>query len=156
DDDPEVLGAIALGLGEIGDAAAIDALMRHLDYPADQTRFDVAYAVASLGDARAIEPLREFVARDDFAWPANEALEATGDPAAIDAIEPALSQRAHRLTRVRAAAALLALDADHELARATLLGALRAWRVQLRALAVESLRRVGGRWAIEPLRELST
>ena len=158
DDDSEVLGAVALALGEVGDARAADALVRLLDRElhGDALRFDAAYALASLGDARSIDTLAELASYPDLAWSAAEALERTGDPSAADAVAPMLrARKLPQITQVRAAAALLALDADSahaSSARDALTSALRAWKFEVRALAVESLARVGGPWAVEPLR----
>ena len=56
---------------------------------------------------------------------------------------------------VRAAAALLALDADHAGGRAHLVAALDHRKLPVRGLAVEQLERVGGAWAEEPLARLA-
>jgi HEAT repeat protein len=156
--DGEVVCAIALALGEIGDPRAADALAGALDHSVDQTRFDVAYALASLGDARAVAVLAAFAAHKALTWPAIEGLENTADASAVDALAPLLMRRrTPRLYKVRAAAAILALDPDGAAARnarATLTAALRSWRFEVRALAVESLRRVGGDWSRAPLQAL--
>jgi HEAT repeat protein len=158
DEDAEVIGAAALGLGAIGDRRAAGHLSRFLDHPRDETRFDAAYGLARLSDARAVAPLASFLEHPQHAWDAIEGLEMTGSPAAAAALAPLLERRfvARRL-RLRAAGALLALDADHRLAgraRQLIVTGLGAWRLEHRALAVVLAGQVGQTWALAPLRAL--
>lgn len=52
-----VRGRAALMLGKLGDARAVDPLIRALDAPGFQTPLNAAQALGQLGDQRAIEPL---------------------------------------------------------------------------------------------------
>lgn len=52
-----VRGRAALMLGKLGDARALEPLIRALDAPGYQTPMNAAEALGNLGDARAIEPL---------------------------------------------------------------------------------------------------
>ncbi|MBI1259232.1 MAG: HEAT repeat domain-containing protein [Chloroflexi bacterium] len=52
-----VRGRAALMLGKIGDARAVEPLIRALDAPGFQTPLYAAQSLGKLGDPRAIEPL---------------------------------------------------------------------------------------------------
>lgn len=52
-----VRGRAALMLGKLGDARAVDPLIRALDAPGFQTPLNAVQALGKLGDVRAIEPL---------------------------------------------------------------------------------------------------
>ena len=76
DADGEVVSAAALSLGAIGERRAANRMAELLDtWSRPETRFDLAYALADLGDSRALPVLVELVARDDLAWDAIEGLE---------------------------------------------------------------------------------
>ncbi|WP_428261861.1 HEAT repeat domain-containing protein [Haliangium sp.] len=195
DDDGEVVAAAALALGAVGETRARERLAELLDtWSRPRTRFDLAYALADLGDARALDVLATFLDDDGLAWDAIEALErlagtlpgagadgrvpgkteparsASPDhaddvpsPAELRAgaavyIAPLLSKRGvAAMIKLRAAAAVLALDPDNpaaEPARAALLAGLRARKRERRGLTIELLARVGGPWAIAPLQAL--
>jgi HEAT repeat protein len=160
DQDGEVLSAIALGLATIGDPRAAGHLVRLLGHDRPQTRFDAAYALAELGDARGAEVLASFVHDRNVGWPAIEALERIGSAHALATLAQLLPWRLLRPPhlRVRAAAAVLALDAGGDAApraRQVLIGALRSRRLDVRGLAVDRLGAVGGAWAIGPLDALA-
>ncbi len=55
-----VRGRAALMLGKLGDARAVDPLIRALDAPGFQTPINAAQALGQIGDPRAIEPLIAF------------------------------------------------------------------------------------------------
>jgi HEAT repeat protein len=157
DADGEVAGAAAQALGAIGDPRAIDGLARLLEHARPATRFETAFALAELGDARAVPALVPFLDDKELAWSAVDGLERAGGAEAATALAALLDARVARPLKLRAAAAALtagATGAAAERARAVLLAGLRAWRPELRALAVEWLGRAGGPWASAALREL--
>jgi HEAT repeat protein len=158
DTDSEVLGAVALGLGQIGDNRAAGHLAELLDHDNKKVRFDAAYALSQLGDKRATGELSSHVEDRALGWDAIEALEGLGDRQAVGALAKAwISPRTPRPLRLRAAAAVLALDPEGdevEAARRVLEGGLRAWKLEHRGLAVELVGKVGGPWAEDLLRAL--
>ena len=164
DDDGEVVGAAALALGSVGDASALEPLADQLEQWDDpRARFDIAYALAELGDARSVPVLADFVRDRDVAWDAIEALERTGHS---DAIAPLATLVGERRTTprlaLRAAAAVLhlAAGADEQpaepvaAARKSLLAGVRARKLDHRGLAVSLLGAVGSDWAVSELRAL--
>jgi HEAT repeat protein len=79
DSDGEVVGAVAVALGAIGETRAIEPLAALLEsWARPETRFDIAYALADLGDARAVDVLGGFVDDRRVGWDAIEALERVG------------------------------------------------------------------------------
>ena len=171
DSDGEVAGAVALALGHIGEARAVAPLLDLLEvWSRPRTRFDIAYALADLGEPRAADVLAEFLDDANLAWDAIEAIERTGAPRGAARLAPLLERRFLAPTsKLRAAAAVLGLsDASsdalpgdlHDLqataarAREVLLAGLRARKRDQRGLAVQLLGRVGGVWAVAPLRDL--
>ncbi len=151
EDNGEVLSALALALGELGDARAVDRLAEVLDHSDLQARFNAAYALASFRDGRAVDTLVELLPHKDLGWASIEGLEKAGDARAVEPLAQLVTaKRGNRLTKVRAAQAILALEgtvADAETARAELVAALAAWKFEVRALAVEAVTHVGGAWA---------
>lgn len=194
DSDGQVVGAVAVALGAIGEARAIAPLAALLEsWTRPETRFDIAYALADLGDARAVDVLGGFVDDGRVGWDAIDALERLGarlsarthpddrpvseqppgdevllgqEHADADAVccaaagymAPLLRRRSlDPMLVLRAAAAILALDADNpaaESARDRLLAGLSARKREHRGLAIDLLARVGGRWAVAPLERL--
>jgi HEAT repeat protein len=171
DPDPQVVGAVALGLGATGDARAPALLARLLDHADAGARFDAAYALAQLGDRRGADVLRAALTDSERDWDAVIALEQLGADSA-----PALAALLDRRgispeVQTRAAAAIVAVvdgvDGDHgdgvdvdvvdvaARARAYLVAALDARRLPVRGLAVDELARVGGAWALGPLAALA-
>ena len=75
-----VRGRAALMLGKIGDARAVEPLIRALDAPGYQTPLYAAQSLGKLGDARAIEPLIRAMEshNDKMRDAAQEALEKLG------------------------------------------------------------------------------
>lgn len=75
-----VRGRAALMLGKIGDARAVEPLIRALEAPGFQTPYHAAQALGELGDARAIEPLMMLAAsgKDKTREAALEALRRLG------------------------------------------------------------------------------
>lgn len=59
-----VRGRAALMLGKLGDARAVDPLIRALDTPGFQITLNAVEALGKLGDPRAIEPLKRFLNTD--------------------------------------------------------------------------------------------
>lgn len=199
DSDGEVVGAAAVALGAIGDADARPRLAALLEtWSTPQTRLDIAYALAELGDVRAVDVLGGVVDLEPCAWDAIEALERLGtsltppgdsaaasdpeagaddaggapallggdaaDPATVrnaaaTYIAPLLRKRFKPTLKLRAAAAVLALDPDNpaaDSARRTLLTGLRARRREQRGLAIELLGRVGDHDAALALERLAS
>lgn len=185
DSDGEVVGAVAVALGAIGERRAVAPLAALLDsWSRPETRFDIAYALADLGDVRAVETLGGFADHKQLGWDAIEALEKLGtslgtnlgaEPgtdatpipdtdagairsAAADYLVPLLARRfLDPMRKLRAAGALLALDPDHpgvDSARKLILAGLGARKREQVGLAVELLGRVGGDWARDPLTQL--
>lgn len=158
DADAEVAGAAALGLGAVGDPRAVGHLAGRLDHPAPKTRFEIAYALAQLGSDRGWRQLVDGLSDDELGWSAIEMLERLNARAALDALlDFALGRKGTRVNRVRAAAAVLALAPDHPRAgdaHGALHKALRSFKLEVRALAVQELGRVGGEAAAGPLQAL--
>ena len=153
DRDPQVVAAAALSLGAIGEREAIAHLLRHLDHVDDSTRFDVAYALAELGDASGRRILTMALADADRAWDAVAALATLRD---ADGLASALTmKKAAPESTVLAAGSLLSLRPDDQPACRVLLAALGARKVHVRGLAVEQLGKVGGDWAVIPLEKLA-
>jgi len=161
EEDGEVLGAIALALGAIGNREAavhLDGLLARDDMGAlrEETRFDTAYALAALGGSAARPVLCRFLTHAHLAWDAIEGLEKLGEPAAVEALAPLLDlKRLVLQTKLRAAAAILRLSPQHAAAgraRDALLEGLNARKMLDGGLAVQLLGQVGSAWAVEPLR----
>jgi len=157
DEDAEVVSAVALALGSLGDEGAIEPLAAALDHPEGQTRFDVAYALTELGDDRGYEPLVARLAEDDLAWDAIDSLERIGEERAADPLGKLINRKTAPVhVQLRAAGALLVLARGHEQApraKEILLEGLKLRKIEQRGVAADQLQRVGGKWAIEPLRE---
>ncbi len=157
--DPQVLGAVALGLGATGDPRAPGHLARLLDHEAPMVRFDAAYALAQLRDRRGRAALEAALADRERDWDAVCALEELGDPAAAPALAANVARRATSpQVAVRAASAVLTLDPDGAhaaAARAHLLAALDHRKLDVRGLAVERLGVVGRGWAMSALAKLA-
>jgi len=75
-----VRGRAALMLGKLGDARAVEPLIRALDAPGFQTPLYAAQSLGKLGDPRAIEPLLRAIEshNDKMREAAQEALEKLG------------------------------------------------------------------------------
>jgi HEAT repeat protein len=158
DRDGEVIGAAALSVGAIAKddatqkARAVPALTAKLDHTSPSTRFDVAYALAELGEAAGQDALAAAIGDQDRAW---DAVSALGELKAEGELAKAVAARATPAeARVLAAGKLLAI-ADSEAARAVLLEALTNRKVHVRGLAVEQLADIGGAWAKQPLEKLA-
>lgn len=158
DDDGEVLGAVALSLGAIGDRRAGAHLAPLLEHHRRETRFEAAYALAQLGDPRAAPVLGAFLTAEATGWDAASALELLGDAGAAPLAEVLTSDaRLPPRIALRIAGALLAAAPDHPSApraRDLLADGLRLRKLEERGVAVSELARVGGPWALPPLREL--
>jgi len=159
DGDGEVVGAAALAVGAIGKHeaskrdAAVAALTRKLDHASAGTRFDVAYALAELGDPAGRDVLVAAVSDADRAW---DAVTALAELRATDALARAAGALATPMeARVLAAGKLLVLGEDSEQARTLLVDALTDRKVHVRGLAIEQLGEVGGTWAKAPLEKLA-
>lgn len=148
EEDAEVLGAIALSLGAIGNAECANAIADLLDHSAPQTRLDAAYALAQLGDRRASQTLATFLADADLGWDAVIALETLGADS-LSHFEAFLESPAGEArVRLRAAGAHLTLgEGTHASAQTCLIDGLRSRKVELRGLALEELSKCAGDWA---------
>ena len=148
EDDAEVLGAIALSLGAIGNAECANAIAALLDHSASQTRLDAAYALAQLSDPRASQTLAAFLADADLGWDAVIALETLGADS-LPHFEAFLERPAGEdRVRIRAAGAQLTLGkGTHASAQACLIDGLRSRKVELRGLALQELAKCAGDWA---------
>lgn len=159
DKDPQVVGAAALALGAIAkdDAAkreradaALAAKLTHADAGA---RFDVAYALAELGNSAGRATLEAAATDEGRAWDAVNALvelEATDELTRVVA-----NRKAPQEARVLAAGRVLKLGVTDTSARTVLLEALDARKVHVRGVAIEQLAEVGGSWASAPLEKLA-
>lgn len=151
-EDSEVLGAIALGLGAIGNKECVEKIAPLLDQSSSQTRLDAAYALAQLGDLRAKAPLAAALPAKEGGWDAVCALEELGPSSSEPLLAFLVSGKGEVQVRLRAASALLALDQEgQDLAHNTLTGGLRERKYELRALAVQLLEEHGDSRANAPL-----
>ncbi|HTL33133.1 MAG TPA: HEAT repeat domain-containing protein [Kofleriaceae bacterium] len=159
DRDAQVVGAAALSVGAIAkeDAAkkdkAIAALVEKLEHKDANARFDVAYALAELGRNDGADVLAKYFADEERAWDAVTALVELDAKAEL--VKAAESKRTVAEARVLAAGKVLALDASQEFARAVLIESLTHRKPNVRGLAIEQLRIVGGTWAKAPLEKLA-
>jgi HEAT repeat protein len=171
DKDPQVVGAAALALGAIAKddtdrrETAKTALADHLDAGGD-ARFDLAYALAELGDSRGRETLATACTDEERAWDAVNALAELR--ATEDLARAVADKKSVAVARVLAAGRLLALDSgsatpartgfaegSSDAARTVLLEGLVSRKGHVRGLAVEQLADVGGAWAKAPLEKLA-
>jgi HEAT repeat protein len=155
DGDPQVVGAAALSLGAIGArdrARVVAALADSLAHTDVGARFDVAYALAELGDDRGRAVLAAALTDGERAWDAVTALGVLR--AAAELRTAVLAKKVPQEAQVLAAGRLLAVE-DDPLAQKLLLDALTARKTHVRGLAVEQLGEVGGAWAKAPLERLA-
>jgi len=159
DRDPQVIGAAALSVGAIAATndnkrpRAVSALSARLASSDPGTRFDVAYALAELGEAAGRTALADSIDDPERAW---DAVTALAQIAASDELARAVaSKKAPAEARVLAAGKLLALR-DDDPARKVLVEHLKSRKFNVRGLAIEQLAEIGGAWAIAPLEKLST
>jgi HEAT repeat protein len=138
------LGALATALGSAR-ATRTDA--------APNARFDIAYALTDLDDARGRATLADALADPDRAWDAVSALaQVHARPELERAIE---SKHTPHEAAALAAGRLVALEPEHAAARAVLVDALGARKVNVRCISIEQLGEVGGAWAVPPLEKLA-
>ena len=159
DRDAQVVGAAALSVGAIAKddserrERAVAALNAKLDHSKVETRFDVAYALAELGDASGKDVLIGALDDPDRAW---DAVSALAELRAIEELAQAIEAKATPPeARVLAAGKLYALRGEDAAAREVLLGALGSRKGHVRGLAVEQLGAVAGAWAKAPLEKLA-
>lgn len=163
DKDPQVASSAALALGVIPgrvDEPALatrarTALVEHLDHGDPSTRFDVAYALADLGDPAGRVVLSRALGDADRAWDAVTALAKLGAPADLDELAAALADRSVPTEATVLAAGRLLAHRPSEPAKRVLLAALTARKTHVRGLAVEQLVEVGGDWAVGPLETMA-
>lgn len=161
DKDPQVIGAAALALGAIPAATertdlairAKTALVEQLDHPSDAARFDVAYALAELGDPAGTRTLVRALQDPERAWDAVGALANLRDAAALAGV--LTDRNVPPEATVLAAGSILKLGTPSQAAQRVLVAGLTARKTHVRGLAVEQLADVGGAWAIEPLEKLA-
>ena len=153
DSDGEVLGAIALALATVGDTRAAGHICRLLTHERRQTRFDAAYALAELNDSRGLRVLAECASDRDLGWDAVCALHRLGGDQVLTRLADLCADKhAPREVILRGASAYLDLGGSSHDIQAVLLAGLNARKLEHRALAVEELGKVGGPWAVAPLR----
>jgi HEAT repeat protein len=159
DRDAQVVGAAALSVGAIAkvDQAlaprALSALRAKIEHPDAGTRFDVAYALAELGDETGRAVLAKAAADTERAW---DAINALGELRATEELSRAVAaKKTPTEVRVLAAGRLLAAGAGDDNARAVLVEALTDRKIHVRGIAIEQLTAVGGAWAKEPLERLA-
>ena len=128
-----------------------------VDHKDRGARFDVAYALAELGDGAGRPVLLEELDDVDRAWDAVTALQTLGTPDDVKVLSRSLAnRRVPPEATVLAAGAVLRLGGgNEEAARQVILTALTARKVHVRGLAIEQLAEVGGLWAREPLEKLA-
>ncbi|NVB77572.1 MAG: HEAT repeat domain-containing protein [Kofleriaceae bacterium] len=159
DRDGQVVGAAALSVGAIAklDEAlkprALSALRAKIDHGDASARFDVAYALAELGDEGGRAVLAKAATDVERAWDANSAL---GELGATQELARAVSaKKTPPEARVLAAGRLLAAGGGDDDTRGVLIDALTDRKIHVRGLAVEQLTAVGGPWAKAPLEKLA-
>lgn len=163
DKDPQVASSAALALGVIPGrledpalaARAKTSLVEHLDHGDPSTRFDVAYALADLGDPAGRPVLSRSLGDAERAWDAVTALANLGSDADLDELAAALSDRSVPTEATVLAAGRVLVKRASEPAKRVLLAALEARKTHVRGLAVEQLTEVGGEWAVAPLEKAS-
>lgn len=159
DKDPQVVAAAALSLGAIEDKTAVEPLAKALDHKQAATRFDIAYALAELGDARGRDYLVAGLSEEERAWDAVTALAWLGKPDDAEALGRAIASR-HTPTEAATLAAgkLLVIQPNgthHDAARKVLVSNLTSRKGHVRGLAIEQLGAVAGAWAVAPLEKLA-
>ena len=159
DRDPHVSSAAALAIGAIAsersDLAprAVAALVPKLNHADPCARFDVAYALAEIGDASGREVLSAALVDPERSWDAVTALAKIGAGAELE--RAVASRNIAREAATLAAGRLLARAPESERARQVLIDALGARALHIRGIAVEQLAEVGGSWATLPLEKLA-
>jgi HEAT repeat protein len=164
DKDPQVASSAALALGVIPGRLADEALatraktalVEHLDHGDASTRFDVAYALADLGDPAGRVVLSRSLGDAERAWDAVTALANLGSPADLDELAAALTDRSVPTEATVLAAGKLLAKRPSEPAKRVLLAALTARKTHVRGLAVEQLTECGGEWAVRDLEKAAT
>jgi hypothetical protein len=128
-------------------------LSTKIDHVDAGARFEVAYALAELGNDSGRNILAQFLSDEARAW---DAVSALAELNAADELAKAVDAKTtpHE-ARVLAAGKLLAIDHEHANARAVLVEHLTNRKVHVRSLAIEQLAAVGGAWAHEPLQKLA-
>lgn len=159
DKDAQVAGAAALSLGAIAQtdatkkARALTALSTKLDHVEASARFEVAYALAQLGDGSGRSILALALVDEARAW---DAVSALGELRAAEELGKAVAGKATPAeAKVLAAGKLLAIDPEHAGARAVLVEHLTNRKVHVRSLSIEQITAVGGAWAHDPLQKLA-
>jgi HEAT repeat protein len=136
------------GLGLLGDARAVEPLLRALSDPGSNIRYSAAAALGRLGDARAVEPLLHALSDpdEDVRSSAADALGLLGDARAVEPLLHALSDPDGRV-RSSAADALGKLG---EPAVEPLIRVLSDPRGYIRSSTADALGKLGEP-AVEPL-----
>jgi HEAT repeat protein len=161
DKDPQVVGAAALSVGaiasELGDAGkretAQAALAPKLDHTDPGARFDIAYALADLDDARGQPTLAAALDDEGRAWDAVTALARLR--ATVELARAVTGKKTPNEAATLAAGRLLALDPDNAPAKKAIVDALTHRKVHVRGIAIEQLGEIGGAWAKAPLDKLA-
>ncbi|MEO6772145.1 MAG: HEAT repeat domain-containing protein [Kofleriaceae bacterium] len=161
DKDPQVVGAAALAVGaiasELGEPgkrdAALAGLAAKLDHANAGARFDVAYALADLEDARGKATLAAALDEEARAWDAVTALARLH--AATELAQAVAGKKTPHEAATLAAGRLLAIEPEHAAARRAIVEALTHRKIHVRGIAIEQLGEIGGAWAKAPLERLA-
>ena len=161
DKDPQVVGAAALSVGaiasELGEADKRDtartALGDKLEHADTGARFDIAYALADLDDARGKSTLVAALADEGRAWDAVTALSRLR--ATAELAKAVAGKKTPHEAATLAAGRLLALEPDNDIAKKAIVDALVHRKVHVRGIAIEQLGEIGGAWAKAPLDKLA-
>ena len=145
--------AAARALGQIGDRAAVEALLTSALDRELAVRIGSAVALGKIGDKRAVKPLREVLGYPDGrdASAAAAALGEIGGPEAVEALKNLLLKSPHPFLRQSAIEALAREGGDA--AVDAIAGALRDKQGGTRYVAIRALGRVGTARAMAALRK---
>ena len=152
DEDVDVRWKAAGALGRIGDAKAVDPLIKALNDEHEPVRYTVTGALGRISDIKAVDPLINAL-KDEYEsmrWKAAEALGRMGDNRAVDPLINALWDE-HEFVRRKAAEALGRIE--NVRAIEPLIEALKDKDAGVRGSVAEALGRIGDVKAIAPLTE---
>lgn len=128
DASPEVREQALAAVGDLKLTGFEEALVKRLDDEASEVAFEAAFALASLHDSRALSKLCASLTEKSVQIAAADALARLGDPAAVPALQKALSGWfVDRVSQLSFHAALVSLGEASSLA--PLLKATQSWRI---------------------------
>jgi HEAT repeat protein len=141
--------AAAAALNCVGDACAVEVLIRCLADPWYDVRCQAAAALARIGDRRATAPLNCALPHEQDGYAIAAFLEALGPLGNASSVEPLLAHASRYPKRVEAALVQIGQPAVEPLTRA-----LDGRDAAARQVAAAALGQIGDERAIEPLRKL--